>query len=83
MTKITKQEYKERINKICSLMKAVNDKTGEYEQVKLYPFQEDIIYEIVTKENPFVHVLVSTRGGKSFCVSMGVLISCMIHDNEE
>ena len=80
---ITKAEYKERITKMCKLMKGINDQSGEYEQIKLYPFQEDIIYEIVVKEHRFVHCLVSTRAGKSFSVSMGVLISCMIHDNEE
>lgn len=81
--KISKEEYKSRIKKICSTLKAVNDKTGEYKSISLYPFQEDIIYEIVTKEHKFVHCLVCTRGGKSFSVSMGVLISAMINDYEE
>lgn len=83
MKKINKQQYLDIIRKTVSTFKYIDDATNTYKPIELYPFQEDIIYEIITKTHRFNHCLVCTRGGKSFVVALGVLISMIVHPFED
>lgn len=76
-------EEVEKVASLARLFKQLNQQTGKEEQVVLSDVQKLIFYSIVNRYPRYNHVMCITRYGKSYVVSLAVIVRLITNPNEK